>query len=758
MLAQFKKYPIDTTGKSKDNLIVNERHEIDPLHRAIVTREGPFYGESMVIRKEGRILVHGSDYRHDDLVPESTKYTHKDIFTSIIILKEDLMGEIFLTYQAYGKEDDFTPDYIRQLVKEACRKDIVKWLGIVNRPDAFPPEKHKHPLYDIIYWNSVVEQLRNLVSVISNLRMSRDSWLYGEFGKFQTEVSRRLENFEAISTRASDLVGGIEKFKQDSQVALNNLEARINAMQSANELQIYLTKMKHDLEVELSTFKKQLEAKQTALTSSLNEQLAKLKIDVSTKVTQDTVTQLINGAIGNFVTNDVLTSRLSAYAPKNDIVTLTTKVETKIDNTVARNLIAEAAKTAQWATVSGKPKLLTHDEKNRITGDLNDLNSYILPGTYTIPHTARNIPVLKSFGYLTNQSGKGLLEVLGDKEGGILYQRYLVDGEVYHRTGRVQGEFVTFDNKWSKATLMTDNTQTDGYFNKTDSRFFQINNGDGNAPKIIPSLRLNGVSLPSPTNAGGMDGNGVMIGGVGQRTMLYSYGVGHHYIAVNDNAVGLANYDKEAGWEVEKLITSKTLYDEFPYLWTTNTDLLDLRSRLERAEGALDSSNIVSRALLQETDSDTAMGKIVRLFDGGRISVRQVRLVGNGNPTFQVNEDGHVHLNAKFRPAEINLTSDKRLKTDIRPIENPLEKLKDISGYTYRMLDAKDQTAGLLAQEVQEVLPCAVSEDKNGFLSLNYNAVIPLLLEAIKVQQVQITRLELRVNELLTKESEDGEQ
>ena len=41
---QLKKYPVDTTGRSPDNLVANERHEVDPLNRAIVPREGFFHG------------------------------------------------------------------------------------------------------------------------------------------------------------------------------------------------------------------------------------------------------------------------------------------------------------------------------------------------------------------------------------------------------------------------------------------------------------------------------------------------------------------------------------------------------------------------------------------------------------------------------------------------------------------------------------------------------------------------------------------
>ncbi|MFT3910923.1 MAG: tail fiber domain-containing protein [Ferruginibacter sp.] len=97
--------------------------------------------------------------------------------------------------------------------------------------------------------------------------------------------------------------------------------------------------------------------------------------------------------------------------------------------------------------------------------------------------------------------------------------------------------------------------------------------------------------------------------------------------------------------------------------------------------------------------------------------------------------------------------SDERLKKDIRKIESPIEKISRISGYTYnwnkefkttRQLDDNRQ-AGFLAQEILKVLPEAVVKAADGVYGLNYNAIMPLLAEGIKVQQSQIEQLQLKV-------------
>ena len=90
-------------------------------------------------------------------------------------------------------------------------------------------------------------------------------------------------------------------------------------------------------------------------------------------------------------------------------------------------------------------------------------------------------------------------------------------------------------------------------------------------------------------------------------------------------------------------------------------------------------------------------------------------------------------------------TSDQRLKTNILHIENALEKMDQIGGYTYDWLPESGKegsTVGVLAQELQTVLPEAVALRDNGYLAVRYENIIPLLSEAIKElrQEVKILK------------------
>ncbi len=99
-------------------------------------------------------------------------------------------------------------------------------------------------------------------------------------------------------------------------------------------------------------------------------------------------------------------------------------------------------------------------------------------------------------------------------------------------------------------------------------------------------------------------------------------------------------------------------------------------------------------------------------------------------------------------------TSDRRHKNNIVLISDALSKVTKLNGVTWEWNDDVDAATketpktGLIAQEVQEVLPEVVKERADGFLALDYSKTIGLLVEAIKEQQQQIHSLTLEIEKL----------
>ena len=158
------------------------------------------------------------------------------------------------------------------------------------------------------------------------------------------------------------------------------------------------------------------------------------------------------------------------------------------------------------------------------------------------------------------------------------------------------------------------------------------------------------------------------------------------------------------------------------------------------------------------TYNNTA-GLVTRFSNGAYASIYFQEYVGNyhqailnvngfgrdDNFFFRAGGDFFCTRNGSFDNVEIR--SDRRAKSDIKVIENALEKVETLSGNTYDLHNTSGGTtrsAGLIAQEVQEVLPEAVTQDieaDGGLLRLNYNSVIALLVESVKELSAEVKEL-----------------
>jgi hypothetical protein len=93
--------------------------------------------------------------------------------------------------------------------------------------------------------------------------------------------------------------------------------------------------------------------------------------------------------------------------------------------------------------------------------------------------------------------------------------------------------------------------------------------------------------------------------------------------------------------------------------------------------------------------------------------------------------------------------SDIRIKTNILVIENALEKVSKIRGVTFVRTDegsSDARQAGVIAQEVELVLPEVVSEDASGIKNVAYGNMAGLFIEAIKELKAEIEELKSRIH------------
>ncbi len=127
-----------------------------------------------------------------------------------------------------------------------------------------------------------------------------------------------------------------------------------------------------------------------------------------------------------------------------------------------------------------------------------------------------------------------------------------------------------------------------------------------------------------------------------------------------------------------------------------------------------------------------------------------VRFYVNSNEEMRLESDGDLHVDGNV-VAYSTTVSDERLKTDIVKIDSALDKVDQINGYTFTYTTDGKKSAGVIAQEVEKVLPSAITEsklplkmgedDKTEYKTVQYDQLIGLLVEAVKELKAEIAEL-----------------
>lgn len=99
----------------------------------------------------------------------------------------------------------------------------------------------------------------------------------------------------------------------------------------------------------------------------------------------------------------------------------------------------------------------------------------------------------------------------------------------------------------------------------------------------------------------------------------------------------------------------------------------------------------------------------------------------------------------QLNATNFNSLSDINKKENVSTIENASEKVAALRGVSFTWIETKSPSLGVIAQEVEQVVPEAVSTSSNGEKSVNYAALVGLLLQAVKEQNARIEALEAQL-------------
>ena len=203
---------------------------------------------------------------------------------------------------------------------------------------------------------------------------------------------------------------------------------------------------------------------------------------------------------------------------------------------------------------------------------------------------------------------------------------------------------------------------------------------------------------------------------------------------------------------------------------STTNFATDVKTRLNAETVVSGSSQINVSSTTGDIELGTrTSGNYVAVISG---SANQITVAGSGLEsavvTLSLPQNIHTSANPQFNSLGIGTTasttageiratgditafysSDIRLKENIQPIQNALEKVESISGNTYNWKEGyeeihshKGNDVGVIAQEIEQILPQIVTNRDNGYKAVQYEKIIPLLIEAIKELSARVNSLE----------------
>ena len=183
---------------------------------------------------------------------------------------------------------------------------------------------------------------------------------------------------------------------------------------------------------------------------------------------------------------------------------------------------------------------------------------------------------------------------------------------------------------------------------------------------------------------------------------------------------------------------------------TDRADLLMIKSSTS-TWGGLQISNTSNEIIF----SMMGDGNVIGLYDDlnndwviQRDENGSMRFYADASNTVTVTTSGLSVTGAITASGDVTAFSDARVKENVETLSNALESVKQMRGVTYNKIGEEKQSVGVIAQELEEVVPQLVHTDEEGMKSVAYGNITAVLIEALKEQQAQIEELKARLDGL----------
>jgi hypothetical protein len=281
-----------------------------------------------------------------------------------------------------------------------------------------------------------------------------------------------------------------------------------------------------------------------------------------------------------------------------------------------------------------------------------------------------------------------------------------------------------------------------------------------------PSTKLTILSTDSAKIllTGGTTQNGILLDSVGTSAQYY-YGAGNNLLVGGDQGT-LVAYNVTSGLSAIFFDSSNNIR----FGVTTSTERMRINSN-----GTVAIGTTANNYKLQVSDTLDTWIRVINTTGGGYAagfrlkaggdneygffggdnncgirdftnSATRLQVFANGNIAIATTSDNGYKLYVSgtiYATGNITANSDLTLKKNLELITNPTDKLMKLNGYSYQWKSDDSHQYGVIAQEVEKILPYAVSTGNDGIKGVSYNQIIPVLIEAVKEQKAKIENLEI---------------
>jgi len=145
----------------------------------------------------------------------------------------------------------------------------------------------------------------------------------------------------------------------------------------------------------------------------------------------------------------------------------------------------------------------------------------------------------------------------------------------------------------------------------------------------------------------------------------------------------------------------------------------------------------------ESTTPTVAIGQAVST--SSDVTFNTITISNGANITGNVEVTGNINATEFITSPYFYTYSDKRLKSKIKPIKNALQIVQSLNGVSFTFNSTKGKSYGLIAQDVEEIIPEIIHTNPDGIKTIVYDSLIAFLIEGLKDQQKQIDELKAKL-------------